>query len=185
MVRDQWINALVAAAKESFADGIDDPSAEELVEHYYEDKVYPRSMVDDAIKRMSKVRHELEADGYRTAPVAEKYYRRGTLNGRPKPVTSLAEAALQLASGYGKRCYGLVHFTGDDESHALIWRAWQKLQTNRNGAALGKNIQSILDAVNSGDLTEIEARTALEDGLLAAAPDAAQLGQVMAAELEE
>lgn len=186
MTRDPWINALVVAAKELFADGINDPSAEELVAHYYGDLTYPNSLVDDAVKRLGAVRRELERDGYRTAPVAKKYYRRGTVNGRPKPVTSLAEAALQLASGYGKRSEGLVYFDSNNPSHTLIWQAWKQIQSNRNGAALGKQIQEVLDAVNNGELSDAQARLALEEGILAAAPEQpAQLASVMHAQLAE
>jgi hypothetical protein len=154
MAHDRYIDGLVAAAKELFAKGINDPSAEQIVSQYWgEDKPVQRVMVDDAAKKLSRVRLVLDQEGFQTCPVTERYYRRSrTERIRGFPDAATARQYLPNSSGQ-RRQFGLVRLLGDAETDVL-WREWQALRNGMWAGTGSKRAAETASAFEAGRVDE-------------------------------
>ena len=152
-----YVNALAAAASELFAEGINDPSVEQILRKYFgEDKVLPRGLVTPS--QVRAMRGVLQKDGHITCPLTETYYRRFR---KPGTLKTSADAMRCLPVGAGNVITGMRRLAGSADEDR-IWLLWQQVQNDRTSAA-GLKVKSEVDAVlDAGDITAEQAELVFE-----------------------
>jgi len=142
---DPYITALAATVNDMFADGINDPSADQIAHHYFgPDKYIPRSLIEDVRSRLGNIRNALADDGHLTCPLSETYYRRFR-NG--KKITGTDDAVLCLATGRAKKQVGILRIVETAVNSDLIWASWHQLQLRQGAGKTRRSAEDVMTAI--------------------------------------
>lgn len=154
----QYVNALAVTVSELFAEGINDPSVEEIIKRYYKGiPVLPSKGSLMTAHQIRSVRSILAEDGHQTCPLSPTYYRRF----RHRLAKTQADAMRCLPVGSGNATVGMRRLVGSADED-IIWLTWQKVRETRSVAEYAKVRDETSSAVTAGRITFEQAELVFE-----------------------
>lgn len=147
-----YIMALGQTVHELFEAGVKDPSATEIAEAYFPEKVLGGETIEGVRKRLSQIRDFLE-ENYPEFPVclvSQTYYVRF----RDNPPKTVADARKCLPVGHAVKKAGIRWQSGEDD---LIWQEAIRLGFASGSGKVKKNADRALGAFEGKHLTEDDA----------------------------
>lgn len=159
MARDKdYVIELGQTVHRLFADGLTDPSAAEIAEAHFPDKVLGGEIIEGIRKRLGRIRDFLE-ENYSEFPiclVSETYY----IRFRYTPPMTTADARKCLPGGYGKGQEGIRLQSGQDD---LIWQEAIRLNLVSGAGKIKKSADRAVGAFEGKHLREADAARLLTE----------------------
>ena len=179
MARDKdYVIALGQTVHQLFEAGITDPSAAEIAEAYFPEKVLGGETIEGVRKRLSQIRDFLE-ENYSEFPiclVSPTYY----IRFRDNPPTTVADARRCLPVGHAVKKAGVRLQSGEDD---LIWQEAIRLGFATGAGAMKKNADRAVGAVVSKRLRAGDATRILGEAQDRAQPDHPEIAARLLEEL--
>jgi len=159
MARDKdYVIELGRTVHELFGRGVTDPSAAEIAEAYFPEKVLGGETIEGVRKRLSQIREFLE-ENYPEFPiclVSQTYYVRF----RDTPPTTVADARRCLPVGHAVKKAGIRRQSGEDD---LIWQEAIRLGFASGAGAMKKNADRAVGAYESHLISQEDATRLLTE----------------------
>ncbi len=159
MARDKdYVIALGRTVHQLFEKGVTDPSAAEIAEAYFPEKVLGGETIEGVRKRLSQIRDFLE-ENFSEFPiclVSETYY----IRFRDNPPTTVADARRCLPVGHAIKKAGIRRQSGEDD---LIWQEAIRLGFASGAGTMKKFADRALGAYEGHHLSEADASRLLTE----------------------
>lgn len=145
MTTRAYINDLIDTVLDLFAGGINDPSAEQIVKAYYSGRQVTDVMVEDARRKLPRIRRLLDAAGHQVCPLSQTYY--GKFRRGRTPITGVTDARRCLPQRAHPET-GLLRLSQDaNDVQTAVWAAYHGVAlAQARGKAL-KHVTNVRDAV--------------------------------------
>jgi hypothetical protein len=150
--RDLYAVELSKSANQLIAEGNNDPSADEILDHYLDGKIIGGAAIQEVRAKLSRIRDLLERDfGIDTHLVSDTYYNNFR---RQLPLTE-DEATRCLPTGRGVKAAGIRYQIDQNDP---ILRAKLRLELNQGAGKLKRGMDRTVESFCEGHLDKDAAK---------------------------